>query len=50
MRVFDGVETLNERLKDKWLKIFFLGGGEEEVFCSSFYVINFVDSLFWGCN
>jgi len=47
--VFDGVETSLEWLKDKWLKTLFFG--EEEVFCSSLLkTIDFVDSLYLGCN
>ena len=44
MRVFDGVETSLEQLKDKWLKtLFLLGAGG---FLSSLLeVIDFVDGL-----
>jgi len=43
-RVFDGVETSLEQLKDEWLKTLFLR--EEEVICSSpFHVVDFVG---WG--
>ena len=48
-RVFDGMESSLERFKDQWLKTIFFW--EEEVFCFSLLeVINFVDSLFLGCN
>ena len=44
-RVFDGVETLMEQLKDKWLKILFVW--KEEVLCSySIDTVDFVDGLF----
>ena len=46
---FDGVEISIERLKGKWLKALFFW--KEEVFCySSIDVVDFVDSLFVGCN
>ena len=49
MRLFDGVEVLIERLKNKWLKTLFFW--KEEAFCSSSIdVVDSVDRLFLGCN
>jgi len=47
MGTFDRVETSLEQLKDHWFKTLFFW--KDEVFCSSsFYIIDFVDSLFFG--
>ena len=43
-RVFDGVETSIEQLKDKWLMALFFW--KEDIICSSIDVIDFVDGLF----
>jgi len=46
-RVFDGVESSQRLLKEKWLKTLFFW--KEEPFCfSSFDVVDFVESLFLG--
>ena len=47
MKVFDGVETSPEQLKDKCLKTLFFWN--EEVFVSSLFdMVDFVDSYFLG--